>query len=429
MRSFLFKPVDIASLCFFRFVFGLLALIEVIAVYSYQYWWLGSWNADQFRFKYYGFEWVEPMPEPLLSLFFLLTAMGATGVMLGYRYRLSATIYALGYIYSFMLEKSFYLNHGYLFSVLSIVMIFLPAHLNYSLDTWQKRIPRFKQIPYWPVFLLCFLMGIVYFYGGIAKINVDWLDGLPLRVWLKYKSDYFIIGPLLQKDWVAYFMSYGGLLLDLFVVFFLIFKRTRPFAFAAVIAFHLMNMMVFQIGIFPWLSTTITAMYFPTDFPRRLFHWIGSKIKFIKNIIAKWDRVWAEIPEQSFYKSPVPKGRIIAGLVIIALWNLLVPLRQHFYPGNPAWTENGHRGAWRMMLRGKSGRGTFTVQEEGTERKEKVKPPDYLYKRQERKMYRQPDMILEFAHFLKKEYEAKGWKNPKVTADIKVRFNGRKYAR
>jgi len=362
-------------------------------------------------------------------LVFLITMVAAVGIILGWHYRISTIIWTLGFLYSFMLEKAFYLNHGYLFSVVSMVMIFLPAHRNYSLDAWQGRVTRVRHISYWPVFMLCFLMGLVYFYGGIAKINPDWLNGLPLKVWLKYKKDYFIIGPLLEKEWVAYAMSYGGLLLDLFITFFLIFKRTRIMAFLAVISFHLINMMVFQIGIFPWFSTAITAMYFSSDFPRRVFKWLGAKIKKIQPWIDKWNNAWNKIPEEDLHQSSIGKNWIRTLIVALCAIQILIPLRQHFYDGNTAWTESGHRGSWRMMLRGKSGRGSFIVLEEGTKRKEKVRPRDYLYSRQEKKLYGQPDMILEFAHFLKRKYEKEGWKNPVVYADIKVRLNGRKYAR
>jgi vitamin K-dependent gamma-carboxylase len=200
-------------------------------------------------------------------------------------------------------------------------------------------------------------------------------------------------------------------------------------AFLAVISFHLINMMVFQIGIFPWFSTTITAMFFTSDFPRRVFNWLGAKIKKLQMLFDKWDTAWQSIPEKDLHQSSVGKNWILTLIVILCTIQILIPLRQHFYEGNTAWTENGHRGAWRMMLRGKSGRGSFIVLEEGTDRKEKIRPRDFLYKRQERKLFGQPDMILEFAHFLKKKKEQEGWKNPIVYADIKVRLNGRKYAR
>ena len=427
MQKFLFRPTDIASLCFFRIVFGILALIEIISVYTYQRWWIKAWAPDQFRFKYYGFEWVEPLPEPLLSFVFLCTALAAIGVILGWRYRLSATLWALGFTYSFLLEKAFYLNHGYLFSVLSFVMIFLPAQYNYSLDAWQGSVQRVRRIPYWPVFLLCFLMGVVYFYGGIAKINPDWLRAVPLKIWLKSKADLFLIGALLKKEWTAYFMSYAGLLLDLFIVFFLLFKPTRGIAFLFVIFFHLMNMMIFQIGIFPWLSTALTAMYFPTDFPRKVFPWLGKRIKILQNMIERWNTAWGKIPEAPFYESRMSPKLITGILSVFCLAQILIPLRQHLYPGNTAWTEYGHRGAWRMMLRSKSGLGNFKVVDKETGKTEVVRPSDYLHTRQRRKMYGQPDMILEFAHFIRKEYLKKGWKDPAVYANIKLRLNDRRY--
>jgi vitamin K-dependent gamma-carboxylase len=45
--------------------------------------------------------------------------------------------------------------------------------------------------------------------------------------------------------------SYGGLLFDLLVVPFLLFRHTRPLALLAAVGFHLMNSQLFTIGIFP----------------------------------------------------------------------------------------------------------------------------------------------------------------------------------
>jgi hypothetical protein len=38
----------------------------------------------------------------------------------------------------------------------------------------------------------------------------------------------------------------------------------------------------------------------------------------------------------------------------------------------------------------------------------------------------QPDMILQFAHFLENEYQKKGIENPIVRAEVYVTLNGRK---
>jgi hypothetical protein len=50
---------------------------------------------------------------------------------------------------------------------------------------------------------------------------------------------------------------------------------------------------------------------------------------------------------------------------------------------------------------------------------------EFLNPTQEKQMSFQPDMILEFAHFLKKHYEAKGVHNPEVRAEVYATMNGR----
>ena len=68
---------------------------------------------------------------------------------------------------------------------------------------------------------------IVYFYGGIAKINPDWLRGEPMRHWLQNSSDFPVVGPFLTTELAAYLFSYGGLLFDLLIGFILLSSKTR----------------------------------------------------------------------------------------------------------------------------------------------------------------------------------------------------------
>ncbi|MCB0583358.1 MAG: hypothetical protein KDD10_29025, partial [Phaeodactylibacter sp.] len=60
----LFQPVDIASLVFFRVVFGILGFADVLNTYIYYHWMVDAYDPEKFRFRYYGFEWVHPLPEP-----------------------------------------------------------------------------------------------------------------------------------------------------------------------------------------------------------------------------------------------------------------------------------------------------------------------------------------------------------------------------
>ncbi|MDB6039064.1 MAG: Vitamin K-dependent gamma-carboxylase [Verrucomicrobiales bacterium] len=75
---------------------------------------------------------------------------------------------------------------------------------------------------------------------------------------------------LFLLDATQYFglITYGGLLFDLFIVLFLLWRRTRPCAFIVAIAFHLTNNWLFDIGIFPWLAIVLTSLFFAPDWLR-----------------------------------------------------------------------------------------------------------------------------------------------------------------
>ena len=63
----------------------------------------------------------------------------------------------------------------------------------------------------------------------------------PMRTWLSQRQDFPLIGGLFDEPWMPYLMSWGGCILDLAVVPLLLRRRTRPFAAAAAVLFHLTN--------------------------------------------------------------------------------------------------------------------------------------------------------------------------------------------
>ena len=437
--KFLFQPIDIASLVFFRIVFGILAFADVMGLWTYYHLYKDSFNPGKFQFKYYGFEWVQSMPEPFMSLFFIILLGASICIALGKWYRWCTVFFAFGFTYTFLLEKAHYLNHGYLFCVISFGMIFLPANRALSMDSLKNPDLRSDITPYWTLFLLQFMMGCVYFFGGIAKINWDWLNGLPLKIWLGYKADMPILGVLWAQEWVAYAMSYGGLILDLTIVFFLISPKTRLFALFAAIFFHTVNLILFKIGIFPFLSLALTLMYFSPDFSRKWVAQATRKNSFIRKIENKWknyqasqltnvDHLQKSNKELFDYWQFNRTKRLIIKIALICFCFVfvLLPLRHHYFKGDVAWTEEGHRFAWRMMLRSKQGYGTFRVKKIETGQIERILPRDYLTDKQGRKMFTHPDMILQFAHWLQQRYIEKGV-DVEIYADIKVKLNGRNY--
>ena len=73
----------------------------------------------------------------------------------------------------------------------------------------------------------------------------------------------------------------------------------------------------------------------------------------------------------------------------------------------------------------KAGTATFFIKDGVTGRETVVNNGDFLCAHQEKQMAMQPDMILQFAHFLKQHYEKKGLKDPSVRAEVYVTLNAR----
>ncbi len=405
--TWLFRSSSIIPVVFARILIGFLAFCDFLGHYIGYYWMKKAIVPGMFHFKYYGFEWVRIPPEPFWTLIFVVGGIAGLAVMLGYRYRQSIFILFLCFSYVFFAEKALYLNHGYLFVMILFWMNFVPANRWFSLDVKNGKVEAKSRVPKIYKLLFCFLMGLVYFYGGIAKFNPDWTRAVPMLKWLQYKSDYFLIGPLISQDWFAWFLSYGGLFFDTFIVFFLIIPATRKYAIFMAIFFHVTNTMIFQIGIFPWLSIGLTLL-FMSD-------------KWFDNIYDRWQKRWGWRALNKEMILPPYAHLLKYSLIAYVVVMLLVPFRHHLYEGRVAWTEEGHRCSWRMMLRSKSGYGHFVVKNDQGLNK-KVYPKDYISARQRRSMFTRPDMILEFAHFLSKEFETE--EGPaEVYADIKVKLN------
>lgn len=430
MQKYLYKPLNIAPLVVFRALFGFIMLVSIVRFWA-KGWIEVQYIEPEFFFSYYGFEWVKaPGPMGMYALFMLM-ALSALGIMLGFKYRWASVLFFLSFSYVELIDKSNYLNHYYFVSIVSLLLVFVPAHRAFSLDAWLHPSIRRSAVPAWTINIFKFQLGIVYVYAGIAKLNKAWLlEAMPLRIWLPAKSHLPIIGTLLQYKATAYFFSWFGAIYDLFVVFFLLNPRTRLLAYGAVLAFHFSTAALFQIGMFPYIMVLATLIYFPASFHQRLidgFYWfIGSPHLSSEPPKQKGEEL---IGERGFNKLiPLKLQRQMGLTLLIAFctFQLLFPWRYLLYPGNVFWTEEGYRFSWRVMLMEKAGYTVFHIYDLVTDRQEQALNYEYLNPNQEKMMSTQPDMILQFAHYLAEEYKAKGFEKPYITAESYVTLNGRR---
>lgn len=402
------KPKHIGPLATFRVAFGVMMLASIIRF------WSNGWIAKQYiepdlYFPYYGFDWVKSWGDPGMYILFGLIGLAAIGIALGAFYKWSATLFFVGFTYVELIDKTNYLNHYYFVSIIAFLLILVPANGAYSVDAWRKKKHNFY-VPAWSIDIIILQLSIVYFCAGLAKLQAEWLlEALPLKIWLPSRSNTPIIGPLLDYKATAYLFSWFGAIYDLSIPFFLLWKRTRFFAYLTVIAFHFMTSALFQIGMFPYIMVLSTLIFFSEGFHRNL-----------------WDRIFPkfknELPLQEISSTPVVLKYFLG---IYFCLQLLLPFRFALYPGKLFWTEQGYRFSWRVMLMEKAGYSQFTVSIPEKEKVFEVFPHNYLTEVQEKMMNTQPDMILQFAHFLRDKYQVEYNSEVEIFVESYAVINGK----
>lgn len=415
-KDWLSAPISNAPLAVFRMLFGAAMLFSTLRF------WLSGWIEDHFvhsalQFKYFGFEWVTLLPPTCMYAVFALMALGATGIMLGAFYRFSTGLFFLTFTYVELVDLTYYLNHYYFVSLIAFLLIWLPANRRFAVDVWRRPGSAAFFAPRWTVVLLQFQVAVVYVFAGLAKVQSDWLvEAMPMRLWLPASGNLPVIGPFLRLWWMPWVFSWAGMLYDLTIAGWLLWGRTRPVAYASVLVFHLLTALLFQIGVFPLVMVLLTWVFFSEDFHEKTLRWLHQIFPFRGNAGR------ANLAHVVSGKLK-PAGAFL--LMAYAAFQLLFPLRYLVYPGNLFWTEEGFRFSWRVMLMEKSGTALFYVKDAQTGREGVVDNARFLRNHQERQMATQPDMILQYARFLKKYYSEKGMADPYVRAEVYVTLNGR----
>ncbi len=367
------------------------------------------------HFSYYGFEWVKPMGDWTYVLF-IICGLSAFMVALGYYYRISASLLFLSFTYIELMDKTTYLNHYYFVSIISGVMIFMPAAKAFSMDAgWAlKGLSTKIAAPYYA--LIWAFVSLVYFYAGLAKLNSDWLlSAQPLKLWLPGSYDLPILGPWLEKEWLAYLFSWSGAVFDLSVPFLLWFRKSRPFALFFIVIFHLLTRLLFPIGIFPVVMVLGAFTFLRPQFHERLLVALGA---LLPRRVFK-DRFRGR---ENIGISPFLKITFASLLVFQLLW----PWRYSLYPGELFWHEQGFRFSWRVMLMEKAGYAQFSIVNPKNQQRFRVDNSKFLTDFQEKQMSFQPDFILEYAHHLAAHYRNKlKTDEVEVYADVQVALNGR----
>lgn len=445
------RPVNGGSVAAFRIVFGL-------AMVSNNLWYLRNdhvymyYVRPDFHFSYGPLTFIEALPGVgMYAVFWAMAAAGAL-IALGFWYRTAAAVYFVLTTYKFLIDTTFYQNHDYLISLLAFLLIFIPANRMWSIDALRHPSQASTTVPSWALWLLRLQLSVVYFFGGVAKLNTDWLQGEPLRAWLAGRPDLPLLGPHVTNEAVVWTMTYGSLLLDLLIVPFLLWRPTRLAAFVVAFGFHFMNAQLFGLVIFPWLMMTATTIYFRPDWPDYVWSHAWRRLPVLRRLFPVPPPLINTHPPPPATATPPPpttalrppppptpgsvsdnrrspdaaprrprmRPILAAFLAAWAAVQVLVPLRHYALDGNPSWTEEGHRFAWHMKLRGKGGVAIFFVTRD--DETWTVDPADHLDPFQSGRLASHPERLVHFARFLSDEHGG-----AEVRAHTRVSMNGRPY--
>ncbi|MCB0129740.1 MAG: HTTM domain-containing protein, partial [Caldilineaceae bacterium] len=281
-----------------------------------------------------------------------------------------------------------------------------------AVDAWRRPESASPVVAQWTMAAVRLQLALVYLFAGVAKLQADWLfRAMPLKIWLSAHAEFPLIGGLFDHAAMAYAMSWGGLFYDLTIPFLLLHPRTRRLSFVAVIGFHVMTRLLFPIGMFPAIMVGCTLVFFPAeDFAR----------------VGRWFKLPARRQTTTLSPGRAQLHPVMAGsLALFFAIQIVLPLRHWLYPGNLLWTEEGFRYAWHVMVAEKTGHVTFYVDDPVRDIEFPVFVTDYLTDAQARQMAYQPDMILEFAHYLQTDLRNQGIPDAAVRAEAYVSLNGR----
>jgi hypothetical protein len=379
-------------------------------------WVTSQLTAPDFHVHYPGFGWVAPLPAPWMHL--VVAAVGVAGVALalGWHQRVVAGVALLGFLWIELIDAATYLNHYELITLVLAWSVVLPLSNAWSLDRRAGRVRTPGTVPRGVVWILRAQLGAVYVFAGLAKLTGDWLlRGEPLTTWLAARSDLPVIGPLLTHSSAGLVASWAGAAFDLTVVAFLCSRRTRLWAYGAVVGFHLVTWWLFPaIGVFPVAMILLTPVFFDPDWPGRL----------IRRFRGGSDAVTFDEPSEGATTGSRPAAVLVAVLLAVAVVQVAIPLRHFVEPGDVRWDEAGYRWSWRVLLTERNGVATVELVDPATGHVERASMSSDLAPHEVRYVSSRPEALRQYAHWLADRRERETGVRPEVHVTAWVSVNG-----
>lgn len=404
------QPVDGSSLAVFRIVFGAVGVLSMVRIVA-NGWVRSLYAGPEHHFTYPLLGWVRAPSVGGMYVLVAVVGVAAACVAVGWHFRVAMAVFWIGFAWIEFIDVTTYLNHYWFVTLAGALLIVAPATNDLAPGGTHRRIANG-----W-IWLFRFQIGVVYLFAGLAKLNSDWLlHALPLRLWLPTRTDVPVIGRFLAEPSTAYALSWVGALFDCSILALLLWRRTRLWAWFAVVAFHVITWRLFAIGVFPWLMIGVTTIFFDPAWPRD---------------------VWARVTRTRVHARAAPAAAddssgaltfVTAAAVAWAVLQVAMPLRHLAIPGDYRWTGEGYRWSWNVLLTERGGDVSFRVTDPATGRQWIEDASDRYTPLQWKVMSTDAELIRQAAHLIANDHRGDGLQ-VEVRADAFVSLNGRRATR
>lgn len=406
-KDYLLEPTHGHVLGLFRIVFGCFMVYEMLDYIQIDLV-SNAFILPQVHLSYY--DWLQPLPEIVLDGMLSAMLLSAVLISLGLLFRPACFVFAAFYGYFLLLDKSIFNNHLYLFVLFAFVLGFTHADRFFSVrNILGKEKMTNLRVPRWEIFIFQLHFSIVYFYGGLAKINPDWLFRCePVRTMIDIMPASNPLAFLFKHEFQVYVETYGGILFDLGVPFLLWYKRTRLWVLPLVLFFHFSNSLTFNdIGIFPFIMIFSTIIYFDPE-----------ELPFLRKMVA----LKPKDKKTSLLTSPTWMQKLLVGYIV---FQLLFPFRGLFLPNPVNWTMIANRFAWRMKSQSRLvDEFKYTIQDGPNSEPIPVEIEKFINPMQIKVVAHDPIAAADVAKELARQGKERGMADPIVKASIRVRWNG-----
>lgn len=261
------QPVGTRSIAVVRILVGAVAFVHLRPIAAEAI--AGHTFHDRFHDPFLGTPTLPPGPYTVVMV---VGAVAALALAAGCWSRVAAvtTTSVVGY-HLLVSTTHLHNNRAYLFAVLVGISL-APSGRSFSVDRWRHRAaggPLPEVMPGWPLWLMRFECALVYGASGFSKlIDPDWFGGTVTwgRVVTQEAMLRASILPEFVQDLVLdrSFHTVAAklvVLTELFIAGGFWWRRTRPWAVAAAIVFHLMIEASASVEVFSYLGISVLFVW------------------------------------------------------------------------------------------------------------------------------------------------------------------------